>query len=322
MLLSACIIARNEGENLKRCLDSIASFVDEICLVDTGSTDDTRKIAIDFGARVILDTGATDDAGRLTDFSYARNRVIGMTTSKWALSIDADEVFHAQSTLALRDLLSRSRAHAFEVQIESRGAEWFLPRIFRVMPWSKYYGKVHEWVEIRGRIVRLPSVRICNFPNKAGKESAVERDLRLCTIELDENRKNIRAILYIARALRRKGLYEKAIHYYDSYWKQSTYEAGRYLASYETAICYLLLGDWFAARRYALRAYRLDNRLAEACCLLGDTYLSLGRPDLSRRWFWVALQKGQGPANYSLFIDKSCYETYPRSRLRDLDREQ
>ena len=50
--ISACLIARDEEKNLPRCLASLAGAVDEIVLVDTGSTDRTCEIALDYGARV------------------------------------------------------------------------------------------------------------------------------------------------------------------------------------------------------------------------------------------------------------------------------
>ena len=50
--LTATLIVRNEAAHLRRCLASILPFTDEIVVVDTGSTDDSREVAASFGARI------------------------------------------------------------------------------------------------------------------------------------------------------------------------------------------------------------------------------------------------------------------------------
>ncbi len=74
--LSLCMIARNESEHIGRCLQSAKDFVDEIIVVDTGSTDDTREIARSFGATVI-------EAEWQDDFSLARNLSLEQATGDW-----------------------------------------------------------------------------------------------------------------------------------------------------------------------------------------------------------------------------------------------
>ena len=68
-LVSLCMIVRNEEAVLERCLDSVAELVDEIILVDTGSTDDTKKIASKFSAKIY-------DFPWRDDFSATRNYAV------------------------------------------------------------------------------------------------------------------------------------------------------------------------------------------------------------------------------------------------------
>ena len=82
--ISACLITRDESKNLVKCLDSLKGVVDEIIVVDTGSKDDTVKIAKKYGA--ILGTFEW-----INDFSAARNHALSLATGEWALWIDADE---------------------------------------------------------------------------------------------------------------------------------------------------------------------------------------------------------------------------------------
>lgn len=317
-MITACLIVHNEARVIKRCLQSIGAYVDECCVVDSGSGDGTAEIARRHGARVQVDRTLADARGRLRDFAQARNRALAMAQDGWILSIDADEVLSVQDHAALRRLLA-GRAHALEIPIDSNGMRWYLPRLFRKRPWTIWHERVHEWVEIRGPVRRTECVAIHNQPDKAGKESAAKRDLRLCAAQLRENPANLRAVLYLARALRHAGRYEEAIPLYRRYWRESDFAAGRYTAMLGAAICALLLHDFASARRFGLIAYRLDPRLAEACCVIGDACLGIGRLDLARAWFRRALEKPLPGREYPYFVDPSSYGTVPRQRLGWID---
>src|SRR5207237_491740 len=80
-----CLRVRDEEAMLPRCLEAAAAHVDEIIVVDTGSTDRTMDIAREFGATVI----ETEWTG---DFSAARNVSFDAATSDWIFYLDADEV--------------------------------------------------------------------------------------------------------------------------------------------------------------------------------------------------------------------------------------
>lgn len=82
--ISAALIVKNEARCLGRCLESIQSVVDEIAVVDTGSTDETVPIARRFGAKVA-------PFPWVDDFSAARNFALEQTTGDWILVLDADE---------------------------------------------------------------------------------------------------------------------------------------------------------------------------------------------------------------------------------------
>ena len=83
--LSLCMIVKDEEEYLPRCLGSIKPVVDEMIIVDTGSTDRTRDIAIIFGAKVF-------DFTWKDDFSEARNFSLSKAGGDWIFVLDADEV--------------------------------------------------------------------------------------------------------------------------------------------------------------------------------------------------------------------------------------
>lgn len=81
---SVCMIAKNEEKNIERCLKSIQHFDCEIIVVDTGSTDRTKEIAYQYGAKVY-------DFEWINDFSAARNFSISKASYDWILVLDCDE---------------------------------------------------------------------------------------------------------------------------------------------------------------------------------------------------------------------------------------
>ena len=83
--ISLCMIVKNEESVLARCLDSIADLMDEIIIVDTGSTDHTKEIAANYTDKIF-------DFDWKSDFSAARNYSFSKATKDYIYTADADEV--------------------------------------------------------------------------------------------------------------------------------------------------------------------------------------------------------------------------------------
>jgi len=98
--VSLCLIAKDEEAVIGRCLSSVKGAVDEIVVVDTGSTDRTVAIAQSFHARIGHFTW-------VSDFAAARNAALDLATGDWILSIDCDEWLLASSVTAIRRLVAQ-----------------------------------------------------------------------------------------------------------------------------------------------------------------------------------------------------------------------
>lgn len=164
--LSACLIVKNEEAALENCLLSIAGLVDEIVVVDTGSTDGTIGIAERFGAKV----------GRFEwcdDFSAARNAALDMATGRWALWIDADETLSEDSERVIREAVARPHFGGFAIPIvnfmaDSGTAEQYVHapvRLFQIRPGVRFTGKIHEQI--------TPSLSALGLPNGVLKEATI-----------------------------------------------------------------------------------------------------------------------------------------------------
>jgi len=110
--LSLCMIVKNEKAFLEECLLSVQGLVDEIVIVDTGSSDKTKEIALKFGAMVY-------DFEWCDDFSLARNESLKYATGDWILVLDADEVIAKEDFGKMRNLIEQTKAKGFYVRQRS-----------------------------------------------------------------------------------------------------------------------------------------------------------------------------------------------------------
>jgi glycosyltransferase involved in cell wall biosynthesis/Flp pilus assembly protein TadD len=151
--ISLCMIVKNEERFLAECLRSVRDVVDEINIVDTGSTDRTVEIAREFGAN------ETFRAWR-DDFGWARNESLAPAAYRWTLVLDADEEI-APESLSLLRALRETPADLTGVYVriqnlvdDASGAAstmtHVLARIFPTTPRIRYRNVIHESVVIDG----------------------------------------------------------------------------------------------------------------------------------------------------------------------------
>ncbi|MEQ8210980.1 MAG: glycosyltransferase family 2 protein [Lacipirellulaceae bacterium] len=145
MRLSACIIAKDEERHVRRCLNSVIGVVDEIVLLDTGSTDRTVEYAKDLGAKTY--SFSWED-----DFSAAYNACIEHASGDWILLLDADEELLRESLGDLHDcvqssdtiaygLLRRDLRDASNLSVFTKMLQF---RLFRNRPDLRFIGRIHH----------------------------------------------------------------------------------------------------------------------------------------------------------------------------------
>ncbi len=145
-MLTLSMIVKNEEKHLAECLNSVKDIVDEIVIVDTGSDDNTMKIAKEYGARIYNYKWGND-------FSAARNYALNKSSGSWILYLDADERLTPASVKELKKIIGNKAERAYYCtihnidEVRNRPSVMKYVRLFPHSPQIKFTGKVHEQIE-------------------------------------------------------------------------------------------------------------------------------------------------------------------------------
>ncbi len=179
--VSLCMIVKNESKVLSRCLDSVADLVDEIVIVDTGSTDDTVAIARLYTDRVY-------DFKWIDDFSAARNYAFSLCECDYIYSADADEILNDENREKFR-ILKETLDPEIEIvqmyygnQLENGTVYNFdrelRPKLFKRVRKFTWIERVHETVRT-DPVVFDSDIEITHKPlsNHASRDYRVFEDM-------------------------------------------------------------------------------------------------------------------------------------------------
>lgn len=198
MVLSLCMIVKNEEENIKECLDRALEYVDEAIIVDTGSTDNTRNILKDYEKQ---DKVTIIDYVWDNDFSKARNKSIENAKGDYILILDADERIFCDR-LKLEEFLLENKGFAYTIAIYNiyENQEMVVSngmiRLYKNQN-PLYTGAIHEQLEIDGK-KRLGSTiddKICKIYHFGYSRSAFhikgkqKRNMDIIKAEIERNPK-------------------------------------------------------------------------------------------------------------------------------------
>ncbi len=144
MKINLVMIVKNEERSLERCLRTVDNLVDEVIVVDTGSTDKTVEIAEEMGAKVFSFTW-------VNDFSAARNYALEQSDADWNLVLDGDEYLRAVTRDKLEEIVQAregmwlgciTRYDSFRNEEGISVSTAILPRL--LPKGVRYEGKIHE----------------------------------------------------------------------------------------------------------------------------------------------------------------------------------
>jgi len=285
--ISLCMIVRDEEAVLGRCLDSVAPHVDEIVIVDTGSTDRTKAIAREYGAAVY-------DFVWIDDFAAARNFAFSKATRDYILWLDADDMLLPEDGRRLAELkrtldpVYNTVTMPYILAVDESGKPTFSLRRNRLVKRAcnfKWIGPVHEYLEVSGPVFHSD---VC--VTHAKQKAYTDRNLRIYRARQAKGEAfSPRDLYYFANELRDHGHYEEACEYYERFldtgrgWVEDNIQACLKLAD-----CYRQRKDDRKEFQALCRSFLHDRPRGECCYRLGEYFLDRGKVDQAIFWFQMA----------------------------------
>ncbi len=314
--ISLCMIVRNEEAILARCLDSLKQVVDEIIIVDTGSADRTKEIALQY-------TNNVYDFTWINDFAAARNHSFSKATMDYCMWADADDILtHREAKKLLQWKHDTKLSHApdivmlkYATSFHPDGAPAFLyyrERLIRRERGFLWKGRVHEAIPLSGNIEYLDFY----LEHHSNKTSYSDRNLNIYKEMLaNEDSFDARDWFYYARELYYHRKYADAVDGFSEFLKmpngflENKVEACR-LAAY---CCYLLHRPK-RALAFLLKglSYRVPS--GELCCDLGKHFMDRNDYEQAVFWYLSALHTPKKTENGG-FIQEECYDYLPCLQL-------
>lgn len=289
MELSLCMIVRNEEARLGRCLASVKDAVDEIVILDTGSTDGTKAVARRYTDRVY-------DYVWKDDFADARNTSFSYAAKPYILWLDADDVLDPEEAEKLCALKARLDGSVDAVMLPYHYA--FGPdgkpslvfereRIVRQAAGFSFAGVVHEAMAVSGHVLHADVV--IRHTGQHG-ESSNRRNLSIYETWRARGREmSARDWYYYARELKSAGELAKAEAAFAAFLEMDGWSVNRLDALILRGECLAQLGRRQEAKRSFFAAMEHGAPRAEALCALGACFLAEEDLRAAAHWYRAAL---------------------------------
>lgn len=305
--VSLCMIVKNEESVLKRCLDSVADLVEELIIVDTGSTDATKEIASAYEHAKLYDFAWIDD------FSAARNYAFSKATQEYIYSADADEVLDAENRERFRllkeallpqvEIVQMKYANQLQFGTVYNFDEEYRPKLFKRLREFRWMDPIHETIQTEP-VIYDSEVVITHMPEKLHADRDFQAFQRLAQ---RGERLSGRLLDMYARELFIAGEPQDFIQA-EKLFEQAAADTERSAA--EVKIACLVAAAAARRRGDAARFFQYGMKVmaeggnAELCLELGDFY-----------------RDGQNYEEAVLWYYNACYETEAELAVRVKGRE-
>lgn len=300
--VSLCMIVKNEEKVLKRCLDSVADLVEELIIVDTGSTDSTKEIAAAYPGVLLYDFAWVDD------FAAARNFAFSKATKDYIYSADADEVLDEVNRERFRilkealipevEIVQMKYANQLQFGTVYNFDEEYRPKLFKRLREFVWQEPIHETVRL-SPVVYDSDIIITHMPESshAGRDfsaflRAVERGEKLSARLLNMYAKELFLAGEDKDFIRVQAVFDEAARDTDRE-ADSVKEA-----CLVTAAAARRGGDELTFFKYAVKVLA-DGGCSELCREFGDFYFEREDFEEAAVWYYNA-----------------CYETEPILALK------
>lgn len=285
--ISLCMIVKNEEEVLARCLESIKEVVDEIIIVDTGSTDGTKGIAAAYTSH--LETFEWQD-----DFAAARNYSFSKATKDYIMWLDADDIVkprEKKALLTLKETLNPAvDVVLMKYELTQIGGERVVAtldreRLVKREKQFKWMNPVHEYIAYKGRSIKTDIVITHKKMQQPTRRNLDIFEKYLATGHTLAGRN----LFYYARELMMWGEGDQAANYYNQFLKTTGEATSKYLDSCVALSAYYeSKGEDLESLRSLLQFFEKAGPRAEICCKIGYYFKDRGEYEKAISWFSIA----------------------------------
>ncbi len=281
------MIVKDEEEVLERCLESVKDCVDEVIIVDTGSTDGTKEIAYRY-TQAVYDYAWQDDFAATRNFSFLK------ATGDYLLWLDADDILPAterEKFPAIRRLLESQSPDMlflpYDVGEQTLSQCFFRERIIKRTAGFVWQGCVHECIVPSGKILNA-EMRIRHLGSNKDRS---ERNLNIYRKYVTKgNALSPRDRFYYGRELYYHHLYEEAIAIFSPLFQdKSAWYVNQIEACKIASLCHLALGQRVAAEDALFRSFRYGEPRASILCEIGTLFRKQNRYREAAFWLTSAL---------------------------------
>lgn len=322
--LSLCMIVKNEERYIKKSLDSVSDIVDEIIIVDTGSTDSTLHIIKNYNIKLYKFNWNNN-------FSAARNYTISKATCDWILFLDADEILDNSSKLNILNFIKNTNLDGCHFLVYNYISEnmkdytlHYALRLFKNNKGYYYKGKIHEQISNNNFeiIDKFSNEEIILHHFGYTSEVLKEKDKRARNIPilldlLKENPNDSFTLFNLGNEYLAKNDLNKAIEYYTLSYKNINYSQHYSIhLLYRLSVCHHTNQNFKLAIKYIDDAEIHFNENVDFIYLKGCIYYDLGKYTLAIDYFNKCIELGDSK-NTIKFIN-NCGSINPLLSLGDL----
>ena len=293
--ISTCLIVKNESSCIRKCLDSILPFSDEVIIYDTGSEDGTQDICLEYeNVKVIQGTWNND-------FSEARNESFKYATKEYIMWVDADDIIDTNSQNWLINF-KKSELSKYDIvfleyiyDMTEEGTyttHFYRERIFRRSLKPKWISPIHEYVLCEGDRIYHAKFDDMKITHRKHSPNPLRNISIYKKLESEGKITTGRDWFYYAQECRWHENIDSAIEKYNKALScPDLWYVDALNTLYQMAIIYKNdKKDSKLALKYAYDAVQCTRvPRADVCCLIGDIYLEDQNYRVASMWFKLAV---------------------------------
>lgn len=312
--LSLAMIVKDEEGCLATCLSSVKACVDEIIIVDTGSTDKTKEIAKSFTDKVY-------DFEWVQDFSKARNFSFDKATCDYIMWLDADDLVREESVKNIIEWKEKGEdcetlmcmyVTSFDKDFNPT-FQFYRERIVKNLPNLRWRDPIHEVIIPYGKVIYRDDILV--YHNKKNKPYT-DRNLSIYRKMIaDKATFTPRQQFYYARELYFNGLYDEAIHQFSKFlsegkgWSENNIEACLNLSK-----CYQRKGEDKNALTSLFGSFVYDQPRGEVLYEIATIFER--KKEYKKAIYWYKLALASSPnVESGGFVNIDCYQFLPALQL-------